>query len=296
MPETRLDRDQYVIGDPSAHVGFLNCERISERSHIHDWSVDTHYHEGLSQLFVFNSGHVKGQIDYTLHDISGPAMIWLPALCSHAFEYQVGMEGWVITVPTADISRITSTATWLARWVSKPQILLGAEHQLRNSEAVEIAQKIEIEHRELGAESNLALESLFLLLLISLNRGLVLKDAEKSGITDRKRQLVNQFQALLEKNQTAAQSVSDYAAMLSVTSTHLTRTVKSVTGRTAGQIISDRILLAAKRKLAFTDQSITEIGYDLEFSSPSYFTRFFSTHTGQTPRAFRKTVKTIMCT
>ncbi len=288
MTEALLDRDKYVLGDPSAHVGFLNCERIAERSHIHGWSVDEHYHEGLSQLFVFNRGQVKGKIDRAPHDITGPAMIWLPALVSHGFEYEAGMEGWVLTVPTADIKRIASSAVWLELWLNKPQLITGSDHHGRLAEAIGIVQLIETEHLEFGEESNMALESLFLLLLVSINRGLAAETGRRQGFTDRKQQLVNQFQSLLEQHQNAARSVSDYAEILSVTPTHLTRTVKSVTGRTAGEVIADRILLAAKRKLAFTDQPIAEISYLLEFSSPSYFTRFFAAQTGETPRDFRR--------
>ena len=82
-------------------------------------------------------------------------------------------------------------------------------------------------------------------------------------------------------------SVNEYARKLSVTTTHLSRTIKIVTGKTAGEMISDRLLLAAKRKLVFSDLPISEIAYMLEFSSPSYFTRFFVAQAGETPKQFR---------
>jgi AraC family transcriptional activator of pobA len=82
--------------------------------------------------------------------------------------------------------------------------------------------------------------------------------------------------------------VKDYAAMLSVTPTHLSRRVKAVSGRTAGDVIFDRIMLEAKRQLVFTDKPVAEIAYGLDFSSPSYFTRFFTRQAGETPKAFRR--------
>ncbi|MCT7378290.1 AraC family transcriptional regulator [Chelativorans salis] len=291
MNKTKLDRDKYVLGDASAHVGFLNCERISERSHIHGWEVDTHYHEGLSQLFVFGQGHVESRIDYTRRTIDAPAIAWLPALCSHAFSYQKDMEGWVITVPTADVSRLAAGRVWLEGWISRPQMLCGEQHSEQLAEAERLSRRIEREHRSHGEERNIVLESLFLLALVTLHRGLAIAHSAKAGITDRRQHLVNQFQERLDRHVSAMRSVAEYADMLSVTPTHLSRTVKSVTGRTAGEIIHDRVMLEAKRQLVFTDNSISEIAYALKFSTPSYFTRFFSMQTGENPRSFRRRMR-----
>ncbi len=76
--------------------------------------------------------------------------------------------------------------------------------------------------------------------------------------------------------------------MRAVTPTSLARRVKAVGGCTAGEIIQDRILLEAKRRLVFSDHPVAEIAYALDFSSPSYFSRFFTARTGETPAGFRR--------
>jgi AraC family transcriptional activator of pobA len=63
--------------------------------------------------------------------------------------------------------------------------------------------------------------------------------------------------------------------------------VKRAIGVTAGHLIRQRMLTEAKRQLVFTNQAITEISYDLGFSDPSHFARFFRKNTGQTPLGFR---------
>lgn len=291
MSETHLDREQYVLGDPSAHVGFLNCERLVERAHIHGWSVEAHYHEGLAQLFIFGEGKITSRIDYAPRDIEGPAMVWLPALCSHAFEYQKDMDGWVITVPTSDLARITSDIPWLDRWIGQPQMITGAQHTERLVDAINLVQQIETEHRIIGEDRNLALKSMFTLMLISLYRGLRDGTEQENTISTQSQKLVNRYRSLLDQHILSTRSVSDYAAMLSVTPTHLSRTMKAVSGQTAGEIIGDRVMLEAKRNLTFTDLPIAEIAYLLLFSSASYFTRFFLKHTNETPRRFRKRMR-----
>ena len=60
------------------------------------------------------------------------------------------------------------------------------------------------------------------------------------------------------------------------------------TGVTAGHLIRQRVLTEAKRQLIFTTLAINEIAYDLSFSDPSHFARFFRQQTGTTPQAFRE--------
>jgi len=61
-----------------------------------------------------------------------------------------------------------------------------------------------------------------------------------------------------------------------------------LTGRSAGELIRDRILLEAKRLLINARMSISEIAGELEFSDNSYFTKFFKKYEGVTPDAFKK--------
>ena len=68
----------------------------------------------------------------------------------------------------------------------------------------------------------------------------------------------------------------------------LNDTVKRATGVTAGHLIRQRVLTESKRQLVFTSLAIHEIAYDLSFSDPSHFTRFFRQQTGVTPQAFRE--------
>lgn len=291
MTSPRADRHLYVLGGPSDHLGYLNCERISERSHIHGWSVDAHFHEGLAQLFVFDAGKVEAQLDYANISIQGPALVWLPALCSHAFDYEPGMEGWVITVPTTDLAQLVSEAPYYDHWIDRSQLIVGKEQIPVLAEAIELARKVESVHREAREDQNLALKSLFSLLLILMNRGLHDRDAFANDSRERTRDLVRKFQSLVENPETTDNTVTAVARVLSVTPTHLSRSVKAVTGRTASEVLTDQLLLRSKRKLAFTDQSVSDIAFDLGFSSPSYFSRFFSAHTGETPREFRKSVR-----
>jgi AraC-like DNA-binding protein len=59
-------------------------------------------------------------------------------------------------------------------------------------------------------------------------------------------------------------------------------------GKTAGDLIRDRVVLEAKRLLVNADLSITQIAYELNFGDGSYFTKFFRKYAGVTPEEFRR--------
>ncbi|MES1155772.1 MAG: helix-turn-helix domain-containing protein, partial [Pseudorhodoplanes sp.] len=79
-----------------------------------------------------------------------------------------------------------------------------------------------------------------------------------------------------------------YADRLAMTADRLNTHVKRATGVTAGHLICHRILTEAKRELVFTGRAVAEIAYDLGFTDPSHFGRFFRKQTGTTPQAFRE--------
>ncbi|WP_417587465.1 helix-turn-helix domain-containing protein [Pararhodobacter oceanensis] len=100
--------------------------------------------------------------------------------------------------------------------------------------------------------------------------------------------LVARYSALLERDFRSNTSVSDYAAALGVTPTHLTRVCRATCGKGAHQLLEDRILFEARRLLAETRLPVKDVAQTLGYSSAGYFTRSFQKNAGMTPTAFRK--------
>ena len=93
---------------------------------------------------------------------------------------------------------------------------------------------------------------------------------------------------LVEENFRKERQLDFYAEKLAMTADRLNDHVKRATGVTAGHLIRQRVLTEAKRQLVFTSQPIHEIAYELAFSDPSHFARFFRKQTGTTPHEFRE--------
>lgn len=95
------------------------------------------------------------------------------------------------------------------------------------------------------------------------------------------------FQELIEKNFIRIKSPKDYADLMNVTPNHLNAQCKKKSGKSAGELIRQRIILEAKRLLAHTKLSASEIAFKLGFDDNSYFGRYFKKYTNKTPEAFR---------
>ncbi|GHJ09284.1 AraC family transcriptional regulator [Micromonospora humidisoli] len=81
--------------------------------------------------------------------------------------------------------------------------------------------------------------------------------------------------------------VEDYAARLGCSVRTLTRACLAVTGRSAKQVVDERVALQARRLLAATDEPVARIGRQLGFPEPTNFGRFFTREVGVSPGAFR---------
>lgn len=83
-------------------------------------------------------------------------------------------------------------------------------------------------------------------------------------------------------------SVGFYASKLFITSKHLTKVVKSITGRTASDWIEDVVIEEIEHELLSSSESISEIAFRLNFSNLSFFGKFFKRKTGVSPLTYRK--------
>jgi len=101
------------------------------------------------------------------------------------------------------------------------------------------------------------------------------------------RPLIKEFRELLMKHYSGWHKVGDYANALNITSDYLNNVLKSNLGKTAKEMIFDRIILEAKRLGLHTELSSKEIAYRLGFDDPSHFSKFFKNETGESFSDFR---------
>lgn len=136
-----------------------------------------------------------------------------------------------------------------------------------------------------------ALHALLNLLLVDLSRQCPpppeMAEAEEAA-PQGGQALLQQFEHQIGQHFSRTRSVSDYADMLCISSGHLNALCRKHTGKSAGELIRDRVMLEAKRMLVHSTLGIAEIALKLDFEDNAYFSRFFKKYEGVTPEAFRQ--------
>jgi AraC-like DNA-binding protein len=110
---------------------------------------------------------------------------------------------------------------------------------------------------------------------------------EKGGHVPAQEAPARSFRAAIERSFRNTRAVQDYATHARVSVRTLDRISRDAFGRSAKAQIDARVVLEARRLLAYSSLSIAEIAEKLGFSEPTNFGKFFQKRTGETPGAFR---------
>lgn len=94
----------------------------------------------------------------------------------------------------------------------------------------------------------------------------------------------------IEKNFRNRYSASDYANQLNISVKALAKVTKAYFNKTITEVISERIIIEAKRELYLSNKTIKEIAYELGYADEYYFSRFFKVNTDVSPQMYRETV------
>jgi AraC-like DNA-binding protein len=147
----------------------------------------------------------------------------------------------------------------------------------------------ELQQQKSGREK--AVKMYLYLLLLEAKRGYERQGIGNAAIhLSKNYKLTNRFKKLVTQHYLTKRQVADYAQMLGVSPNHLNKTIKENTGKTASGAIKEMLLQEAKSLLRYTDNSVAQIAYKLDFSDPASFNRFFKTITNGTPLSFRNKI------
>lgn len=100
--------------------------------------------------------------------------------------------------------------------------------------------------------------------------------------------IIREYNYLVEKHFREKHTVKEYADLLFKSPKTLSNLFKKLGDTSPLQFIHHRIMIEAKRLLTYSDQSISDITYELGFSDIHVFSRFFKKNAGVSPQNFRE--------
>lgn len=102
--------------------------------------------------------------------------------------------------------------------------------------------------------------------------------------------ILQNLKEAIEKDFKTKHTASDYAKSLNISAKALAKITKTHFNKTLTDLISERIIIEAKRELYLTNKAVKEIAYELGYQDEYYFSRFFKTNADISPQMYRDTV------
>jgi len=226
-------------------------------------------------LMWFTRGQGRILLDGQRRGLGPHNAVFVPA--DSLFSVDTGAQtlGQIVTIPVGTSFRLPDMPRHLR-----------VRDGLIQAELTSILDAVQREQTQARPLSNDALEAQVALISVWLRRQIM----EEEHIPPRRnaaQRLSRAFTQMIPSEYTSGKPMSDYAAALDVTPTHLTRAVKAATGKTAAELLTERVVHAARSLLETTPHPARNIAEHLGFRSAAYFTRFMQQNTGASPSQLR---------
>ena len=276
-PLTKTVPDPAVT--PTFHVGPRAFAQITKGG---QWRLSLPHSVPWPQFIWITRGTGSFMIGGRKRAISGAAMAFVPANTLMALDLGAGTFGSVMALPsTTEANLPTQSAYVRVSDVKLQSVLNGLWDNLVNEVGRPTKHNLD---QTLYAANEAALAAHAALLGVWLVRNKMPHDQIKPTAAAT---LLAGFTTLLADKFCTSDTVSNYAKVLGVTATHLSRVCNSEFGVPASRLLQLTKLYEAQRLLADTGINIQETATRVGFENAAYFTRVFQQQTGQNPTGFR---------
>ena len=265
----------------------IHVETIASRSQRHEWNIRPHRHRDLYQVLVVHHGSVTARVDSSNTRLRAPAALVVPPGAVHSFVFEAGTVGIVISFAPGLVADLVAASPGFAEFLATARSSTLLRAVVQQTDLAVLGDMLLREFARSAPGRHHALRGLLGALLANLWRLCAETTRSTNDHLGARQELVARFRKSIEEHLRLHRSVSVYASELGVSESRLRRACLTVTGQTAVAVIQTRMLVEAERLLRYTTMTIAQVAYHLGFEDPAYFSRFFTRHTGLSPRRFR---------
>lgn len=270
--EVRSGHDRHVISHPFRFEGILMLYCI--KGHIR-LSVNLNEYEIRDRnLMVCSPGNIIHVTEVPEKDMTDPHYVVVAMSRSFAAELRMDMK-----------KAMSEGLSFL----ETPVIAVASEYEILLEHYLALIAEVVDADLKLSDEALKALVSSMLNVIVGLWRDSI-DDVKEDGhktASGRGRMIFEQFVRLVGEYHMKHRNVGFYADKLCLTPKYLSKLIKTASGRSAPDWIDSYVILEAKHMLKYSDVTIKEIVYRLNFPNQSVFYKFFKNRTGMTPSEYR---------
>jgi AraC family transcriptional activator of pobA len=213
------------------------------------------------QPFMFSSNLVKGIAIYFHADF----------FCIHRHQTEVTCNG------------VLFNNIYQRPFVFVDKELRGTLHKM--------VDQIRLEMQNPGLAQYELLISYMKIFLIAASRSKLKQQPQETALKEEKEPLILQnLKEAIEKDFKSKHTPGDYAVLLNISPNALARITKSYFNKTLTDLITERIIIEAKRELYLTNKTVKEVAWELGYEDEYYFSRFFKKNVNISPQIYRQTV------
>ncbi len=264
-------------------------ERFGAYLQRHQQSLHQPHRHSFFHLVLFTKGAGTHSIDFTKFKVMPFQVYFMIPGQVHSWHFEGETDGYIVNFSDNLFRSFLLNPNYLERFqffngVSEDSVcqLVPAIQQ----KAIQLLEELIAQPANTGEKEPDTTKLLLLQFFLLVDKYYITK--KKKVVPQQKQVLLRNFRQLIDQYYRSIKLPKEYADLLYITPNHLNALCQDLLGKTAGELIRDRVLLEAKRLLTNADMSITEIAFDLNFQDNSYFNRFFKKYTGMTPDEFRK--------
>lgn len=238
--------------------------------------TEPHKHNSYFEIIYLREGSGSHTIDHTSFSIDPSTVFFVRKEQVHYWDITDTPDGFVLLLKKGFVEK--SMDTELKNLLSKLS-RFNCIH-LKGTDSIDIL--FELLTKE---EDFIVTEGLLKALLAKILIAAKPLPIDKSKAND----AVASFRELLNQTGGLRNNVTHYAEKLHTTPQNLNAICRKSLNQSAAEVISEHIISEAKRQLIYTEGSVSEIAYSLNFNDTSHFVKYFKRYTGLTPQTFRNT-------
>ncbi|HAA13742.1 MAG TPA: AraC family transcriptional regulator [Cytophagales bacterium] len=277
--------------ETSLHHEELYVNVLKDHLQAHREAIAPPHKHSFFLVVVFTQGEGVHEIDFERYPVSPGSVFFLTPGQIHHWELSPDADGIIFfhSQEYFDVAFTQQSVFQFPFYYSQqsppllqltaeqlPQVFLHFENLLqeyRNEEAWMKRQRLSAQLSQL---------------YIDLSREYLTEERQETQAYATYSEHLRALEVLIEDQYVEQKSPTAYAEQLHMTVRHLNRIVQEALGKTTTQLITERVILEAKRMLVQSTVPPAEIAETLGYPDYPYFSRLFKKWVGVSPAAFAK--------